>query len=261
MVVLYLGDIYAQAGQQAVAELLPKLKADYKPDCIVAQAENVSQGRGISTKDMRSLQALGLNFFTGGNWTPFLPETHSLLIDPDEPIIGPANYAASPGPGYKFYQLGKVKLLFISLLGQTVGRPLGDVSNPLQAVDEILAATANTPVAATIVNFHGDFSSEKRSIGYYLDGRVSLVVGDHWHIQTADAMILPKGTAHISDVGMCGSLHSSLGVSLESIMPRWRDGLQTKNKPDNNRPWQLNALVVEINKALATRVETIREII
>ena len=86
----------------------------------------------------------------------------------------------------------------------------------------------------------------------------SLVVGDHWHIQTNDAMILPKGTAHITDVGMVGSLNSSLGVDLTSVIPRWRDGKVTTNQVDNRQPWQLNAVVVKCQNQLASRIETIR---
>src|SRR5690606_9840423 len=110
----------------------------------------------------------------------------------------------------------------VSVLGQTVGRQLPDVTNPLEEIDKILNQTNDEKLAARIVNFHGDFSSEKRVFGYYLDGRVSAVVGDHWHIPTADAMVLPGGTAYITDVGMCGTLHSSLGVKTEVITQRWK---------------------------------------
>ena len=261
MTILYLGDIYAKAGMQVVKQCLPELKASYQPDCIVVQAENVSDGRGMTVADMRQLQELGIDFFTGGNWTPFLSELHPLLEDDHQPVIGPANYDVSPGNGYKLYSVGSDKILFISLLGQLVGRKLGEISNPLQMVDKILADTAKLSPTAIVVNFHGDFSSEKRSIGYYLDGRASLVVGDHWHVPTADAMVLPKGTAHISDVGMCGSLNSSLGVDLDSIIPRWKDNIQTKNVPDNNRPWQLNGVVAQIENGLATKIESVRRII
>jgi calcineurin-like phosphoesterase len=147
------------------------------------------------------------------------------------------------------------------LLGQVF--PLVEVRNPLIAIDDILAGPLATDVAAVVVNFHGDYSSEKRVIGYYLDGRASMVVGDHWHVASADAMILPKGTAHMTDVGMCGTLHSSLGVSKEIIITRWRDGAKVKNDIAEGGPYQLNGLLASIDPAtkLATKVTPIHEIL
>jgi calcineurin-like phosphoesterase len=154
--------------------------------------------------------------------------------------------------------------LVVSLLGQIVGRDADKpVRNPLQVIDRILKEQADTNKVATIVNFHGDFSSEKVVIGFYLDGRVSIVVGDHWHIPTADARILPRGTAHMTDVGMCGALDASLGVELSSIIPRWRDGVQTRNVLAARGPGQFNALLVKLNEqtGLAQDVAPIRKIL
>jgi len=113
-----------------------------------------------------------------------------------------------------------------------------------------------------VVNFHGDYSSEKRIIGYYLDGRVSMVVGDHWHIATADADVLPKGTAHITDVGMCGSLDSSLGVKFDTLITRWRDDHQNRNVLETEGRMQFNALLATIDEqtGLATAAKQIRQV-
>src|SRR6202012_1590594 len=149
----------------------------------------------------------------------------------------------------KYAPVGSGKVLVVSLLGQIVGKDADKpVDNPLQVIDRILDDERSTPKLATVVNLHGDFSSEKRIIGYYLDGRATLVVGDHWHVPTADAQLLPKGTAHISDVGMCGSLDSSLGVSFGSVLPRWRDGYQTKNELEASGRSQFNALLVTVDE-------------
>jgi calcineurin-like phosphoesterase len=112
------------------------------------------------------------------------------------------------------------------------------------------------------VNFHGDFSSEKVIIGHYLDGRVTAVVGDHWHVPTADAQILPKGTAHMTDVGMCGALDSSLGVTFESVIPRWRDSIQTKNVLQTKGRRQFNAILIESDNTtgLAKTIQPIHQI-
>lgn len=242
------------AGQEVVLHFLPILQKENAPDVIVAQGENLSSGRGMKLADVRKLQAAGIDFFTGGNWTPFDDAIRPQLEDPKEPLIGPANFEAYTGPNAKFLDKNGKKVMFVSLLGQTVGKPMPGVSNPLQAIDAILdEELAKRTPDAIVLNFHGDYSSEKRIIGYYLDGRVSMVVGDHWHVPTADAMILPKGTAHISDVGMCGNLHSSLGVSLDSVIPRWKDNTQTKNELDDSKPWQLNAVIVEVKNSSSAK--------
>ncbi len=262
MKILYLGDIMARPGIDTVAQLLPNIQATHKPDLILAQAENVSDGKSMTLADMHELQALGIDFFTGGNHTPKNSELHDALKDPNMPVIGPANMTDCPGDGWKILPSKQGDVLVVSLLGATVGREI-DSSNPLHKIDEILEHNKDRNIVARIVNFHGDFSSEKRIIGYYLDGSVSMVIGDHWHVPTADAMVLPKGTAHMTDVGMCGSLHSSLGVTFDSVVPRWRDGKLTKNELSLDKPWQLNAALVDIDNetGLAHSIEHIQQII
>ena len=133
------------------------------------------------------------------------------------------------------------------------------MDNPLKVVDEILSSLVNESFAATVVNFHGDYSSEKVVIGHYLDGRVTAVVGDHWHVPTADAQVLPGGTAHITDVGMCGSLESSLGVTYESVIPRWRDGIQTRNVLETKGRRQFNAVLIKTDPE-TNRAQSIEQI-
>jgi 2',3'-cyclic-nucleotide 2'-phosphodiesterase len=262
MNILYIGDIMGAAGIEVVPEILPDLKSAKQYDLVLAQAENVTGGKSMSPKDMQALQDIGIDFFTGGNHTPANPDLKEFLEDDDSPVIGPANMKESPGRGWKFFENKAGKFLVISLLGTTVGREIA-LDNPLQAIDRILSLNQSEERVATIVNFHGDYSSEKRIIGYYLDGRVSAVIGDHWHTPTADAIVLPKGTAHISDVGMCGSLHSSLGITLDSVIPRWRDSVPTKNVLDSSRPYQFSALEVELDggTGLAKSVRHIYKIV
>lgn len=260
MNILYIGDIMGDAGIDIVVKVLPDIKAEQAIDVVIAQAENVTDGKGITPLDFTRLQGLGIDGFAGGNWTMYRPEIYSLLNDPQQPIIRPANYPAStPGLGYKYVTTLAGNVLIVSLLGQIVGRDSErPTDNPLHVIDAILNSQKDVPRVATIVNFHGDFSSEKVVIGYYLDGRVTAVVGDHWHVPTADAMVLPKGTGHITDVGMCGSLHSSLGVKFESIIPRWRDNQHTNNQLEMDGPRQFNALVIRTNDiGLADSVERI----
>lgn len=239
---------------ETVEKVLPKLRKEKKVDLVIAQSENVSEGRGITSADFRRLRKIGVDFCTAGNWSLYSEDIIPVMSDPKQPIIRPANYPeGTPGLGYKYVD----GVLVASLLGQIVGRDSDKpVDNPLQVIDGIL--DRQKPKVA-VVNLHGDFSSEKVIIGHYLDGRVALVVGDHWHVPTADARVLPKGTAHITDVGMCGVLDASLGISLESVIPRWRDGRQTRNELELKGPKQFNAVLVKTNKkGLADSIEQIQ---
>lgn len=264
MKLLYIGDIMADLGIQTVEQILPDLVTTLQIDFVVAQAENVTDGRGITPADMLRLQACGVHAFTGGNWSLYRPEITSAMNDPEQPIVRPANYpSGTPGLGYKYIKTASGKVLVISLLGQIVGRDADKpVDNPLRVIDSILDHEAQTTRAATVVNFHGDFSSEKVIIGHYLDGRVTMVVGDHWHVPTADARVLPGGTAHMSDVGMCGALDASLGVAYSSVVARWRDGIQSRNVMETLGQRQFNALLVETDATgLALSAEHIRRLV
>jgi hypothetical protein len=265
MNILYIGDIMGRPGIEVVRKVLPELKREHALDLIIAQSENVTEGRGMSKADFRELQRIGVDFFTGGNWTLYHKELEAYLADPQQPVIRPANYPAdTPGRGWKYVQAKAGPVLVISLLGSIVGKDADKpVDNPLKAVDAILAENEATPRAATIVNFHGDYSSEKRVIGYYLDGRVTAVIGDHWHVPSADALVLPQGTAHISDVGMCGTLHSSLGVRLETIVARWRDGRVNRNELETSGPLQFNAVLIktQVESKSAQSIQLLQKIL
>lgn len=249
---------------RTIEQLLPMLRREQHIDAVIAQAENTTNGKGISLADFARLRKLGIDFCTGGNWSLHLPETVQALNDPGQPIIRPANYpAGTPGLGYKYLRTSRGNMLIISLLGQVVGRDAAKpMDNPLDVVDTIIEQEQSVPKIATIVNFHGDYSSEKYVIGHYLDGRASLVVGDHWHVPTADARVLPGGTAHISDVGMCGSLDSCLGVSYQVIESRWKTGKSSRNQLETTGRLQLNAVLVTIDPQTghATDIQQIRRI-
>lgn len=250
-----------EPGFGVVQKVLPGLRQEGQVDLVIAQAENVSDGKGMTPDDMKRLQVIGVDFFTGGNHTPSRPELRPMLEDLDQPVIGPANMALCPGQGWKYVNTSKGRVLIISMLGLTVGREV-QITNPLQLIDKILEQNISVERAATIVNFHGDFSSEKRVIGYYLDGKVTGVIGDHWHVPTADAMVLPRGTAHITDVGMCGTLHSSLGVKTDIIATRWREGILNKNELETEGPLQFNAVLIETNdNGLASSITPIQKIL
>lgn len=263
MKILYIGDVMAEAGMRVVERVLPGLKREHTIDLVIAQAENVTSGKGLAVDDYQRLKRAGVDAFSGGNHSFESQSILPLLADPAAPVTAPANMPACPGPGYKYVGGGDQRVLLVSLLGQVVGRDADlPVANPLQTIDQILHSQKNEPRQATIVNFHGDFSSEKVVIGHYLDGRVTAVVGDHWHTPTADARVLPGGTAHMTDVGMCGVLNSSLGVTYDSIIPRWLDGQQTRNVLATEPPYQFNALLMTVgNSGMASKAESLRLIL
>jgi metallophosphoesterase (TIGR00282 family) len=264
MKILYIGDVMAELGMQVVERVLPELRAEEQIDVVIAQAENVTEGKGLNVADFERLKRAGVDGFTGGNWTPFRKDILNMLSNSDVPVTGPANMSDCPGPGFKYVDPPAGKILIISLLGKIVGRDAEkETANPIQKVEEILESQKDVNRVATVVNVHGDYSSEKVVMGHYLDGNVSVVVGDHWHVPTADARVLPHGTAHQTDVGMCGSLDSSLGVTLASVIPRWRDGKQTKNILETSGPLQFNALLVDVDEStgLAHGCKAVRRIL
>ena len=261
MNVLYIGDVTSKLGRQTVKELLPDLIKNRGVDFVIAQGENVSHGKGLQTNHAQELMADGVQFFTGGNHS--LSRLDALSL-PN--VIRPANLPCeAPGKGFVVAETPFGKLLIISLQGQIVGvdaaKPL---RNPLEVIDEIIANHAHIDLVGTIVNFHGDFSSEKIVIGQYLDGRVSAVIGDHWHVPTADAHVLPKGTAHITDVGMVGALDSSLGVETNIIVQRWKDPeLRIRNEMEEHGRRQFNAVLIALKPGdtTAKSIELIRQIL
>lgn len=264
MNILYVGDVMGDPGMEVVQSVLPKLRRERSIDFVVAQSENVTEGKGITPEDFRHLLSYGVDFCSGGNWSLKREDIIPQLSDPNQPIIRPANYPeGTPGLGYKYAHTSKGDVLVISLVGHIVGRDADvPIDNPLQKIDEILEREKSHNRSATIVNFHGDFSSEKVVIGHYLDGRVTLVIGDHWHVPTADARVLPQGTAHMTDIGMCGALNASLGIKFDSIIPRWRAGRLTRNELETKGPRQFNALLVATNNAgLATSAEHIQAVL
>ena len=250
-----------ETGLALIEKELTNIRRQYHIDLVIAQAENVSNGRGITPEDFNRLKNAGVDFCTGGNWTLWEKSILPQLSDPNQPIIRPANYPeGTPGLGSKYLKTAFGSVLVISLLGKTVGRDSNtELDNPLKTIDKILKAEAETDKAGVIVNFHGDYSSEKVVIGHYLNGKVTAVIGDHWHVPTNDGRVLSNGTAHISDVGMVGALDSSLGVKTSLIIERWRDGIVNANKLETAKPWQLNGFIFEVDttKAKAVSAESL----
>jgi metallophosphoesterase (TIGR00282 family) len=260
MKILYVGDIMGRPGRQTVKKVLPELILSLGVDFVVAQGENLSDGKGMQIKAAEEMLEVGVNAFTGGNWTHHRAEITPWLEDRSKPLTGPANMIDMPGPGYKIVETPHGRVLIASLLGQIVGYIHPEMTNPLQSIDRILDETRHEKLAARIVNFHGDFSSEKLVIGQYLDGRVTAVIGDHWHVPTADAEVLPAGTAHITDVGMVGSKDSCLGVKTDVIVSRWLTDQRSRNELETEGRMQFCSVLVNVDP-LSGKAQKIEQII
>ncbi len=210
MKIIYCGDVVGRPGREAVLRCLPELKTKYKLDAFVVNAENAAHGFGLTPSICRDFFAAGADAVVTGNhvWDqrdiiPYLDECRQ--------IIRPLNYpAGTPGRGFCEVELPSGKKL---LIAQVMGRVFMEALDcPVQALDRLLQNyRLGANVAAILIDVHAEATSEKISFGYYLDGRVSVVAGTHTHVPTADYRILPKGTAYITDVGMCGDYNSVLG--------------------------------------------------
>lgn len=219
MNILYIGDIVGNPGRKAVMKLLPKLRQEHDIDLVVANADNLSStGRGASDHGLDLMFSAGVDFFTSGDHFWKFRDTVELIDQGHYAVIRPANYPpGAPAKGYDVIDLGaKGKVLIINLQGRVFMRDLTD--DPFRVVDSILEKHPRDEYPTILVDVHAEATSEKVALGWYLDGRVSAVVGTHTHIPTADAGLLEQGTAYVSDIGMTGPFHSVLGVKSDTII-------------------------------------------
>lgn len=228
MRILFLGDIYARSGRDAVKQHLPTLKSNFKPDVTIINGENAAAGVGITIKIAEELFEIGADCITTGNHVWRQKELIT-QIDRFPNILRPINYPDStPGKGAYLHTLpdGR-KILIAHAMGQINMFPTLDC--PFEAMNKLLAAyPLGSAVQAILIDFHGEATSEKVSIGHHLDGRASAVLGTHTHIPTADDHILEKGTAFQSDVGMCGDYDSSIGCQKDIILRRFTKKLNNE---------------------------------
>jgi len=215
MRVLILGDVMGRPARRAVRDLVPSLIKKEEIDLVVANAENAAGGMGVDIKSAKELLSAGVQVMTSGNHIWKKKEIYSFLDD-QESLIRPANFpAGAPGKGWCIWQHNGLRALVINLQGR-VFMP-NHVEDPFRCVDEILRQhSARSPVV--IVDMHAEATSEKYAMGWYLDGRASIVFGTHTHVQTADERILPAGTAYITDLGMCGAFDSVIGMEKETVI-------------------------------------------
>lgn len=245
MRILYLGDIVGKPGRLVVSKLLPRLRIEKDLDCVIAQSENITHGKGLSLAHYNELRRFGVDIFTGGNHSFERKDNCKLISDQSKPVTAPGNLLNNKLPPYKLVNINGQKIFVASILGTVYPVQLNELfSNSFVFADKIKELVSNIKPDISIVNYHGDLSSEKVSIGHYLDGIIDLVVGDHWHVPSADARVLPNGAAHISDVGMVGTLNSSLGASFEQIFEKIK-GNKVKMQIEEQPPYQLNGVLFD----------------
>lgn len=215
MRILILGDVVGRPARRAMRDILPELIEREKADLVIANAENAAGGMGVDIKSAKELFSAGVHVLTSGNHIWKKKEIYPFL-DEHETLIRPANFpAGAPGRGWCFWRHNELRALIINLQGR-VFMP-NHVEDPFRCVDELLQNHGRlSPVI--IVDMHGEATSEKTAMGWYLDGRASVVYGTHTHVPTADERILPHGTAYITDVGMCGPLDSVIGMEREVVI-------------------------------------------
>ncbi len=219
MKILFVGEIVASPGRKAVAAVLPEVIKEHNPDLILSNIENLSHGRGITNDTVNEMLNLGIQYFTSGDHIFWQEGTPNLIEN--IPLIRPANYPeGTAGKGYAVLDLGpKGQVLLINLMGRTsFGGPFAYLEDPFRTADKILEMHQDQKFAAIVVDFHAESTSEKATMGFYLDGRVDAILGTHTHIPTADQHVLPKGTLFCTDVGMTGNIDSVLGVKKEIIL-------------------------------------------
>lgn len=258
MRILMVGDVVGRPGRRALKQLLPGLRRELGLDFVVVNGENAAAGFGLTDDTADEILAAGANVISGGNHIfdqrEFIPS-----MDGELPVLRPANYPdTAPGRGH--LRIGQVAV--VNLQGR-VFMPEG-LDSPFAAADAILDKFEDDPPKAVLVDFHTEATSEQAALGWYLDGRVSAVVGTHTHVPTADARILPKGTAFVTDLGMTGPVNSIIGSKVEDVLARFLTAMPRRlNVADGRGPLQLNALFIETDDltGMAVSVERVDRVI
>lgn len=244
MRLFFIGDVFGSPGRRAVSQLLPGLRTQHRIDVVIANAENTVSGAGINAGTAEELFRAGVDILTGGNHT-FDKAEGIPVIDSDLRVLRPLNYPeGTPGRGVGVYRVGPHELAVISAMGRVYMQPL---ACPFRALDAALESLSTvTPIV--FVDFHAEATAEKVGLGWYLDGRVSALVGTHTHVQTADERILPRGTAYLTDAGMTGPHDSVIGTRKEQALARMIQQLPVRFQPAEH-DIRLHGVLIDIDPA------------
>jgi metallophosphoesterase (TIGR00282 family) len=255
---LFFGDVVGKPGRQALKLRAQAIAESEKADLLVANCENSSGGIGVDPGSAREMFSLGIHVLTSGNHIWHRKEIYD-FIDSSDRLLRPANFAPGvPGRGWSLYETARGPVAVVNLIGRVFMAP---ADCPFRAADQILEAIGDR-TRVILVDMHAEATSEKVGMGRYLDGRVSAVVGSHTHVQTADEMVLPKGTAFITDTGMCGPLDSVIGMRTEQVLKRFVDQLPARYDVGDGPPL-LQAVAIDVDEATgrARGIRRIREVL
>ena len=235
-----MGDVVGGPGRRALEALLPELRERHEPDFVVVNGENSAGGVGITERVARAMFRLGVDAITLGNHAFRHSDVYGFL-DTEERIVRPANYPkGDPGRGHTIVERDGARLAVVNLAGTLY---LDPHRSPFHEADAILAELRGR-ADHVLVDFHAEATSEKLAMGWYLDGRVTACVGTHTHVPTADARVLPGGTAYVSDVGMTGPRDGVIGVERDLAIRRFLTQTPVKFETAGGAAW-LNAVVVD----------------
>jgi hypothetical protein len=258
MNILFLGDVIGRPGREAAAAELPALKQALRPDLIIANGENAAGGFGITRAVAEEFFAMGVDVITSGNHWADQKEILG-FIDNEDRVLRPVNYPkGTPGRGSNIYRTAAGEsVLVINAMGRVFMDALDD---PFAVVErELSACPLREGADAIVVDFHAEATSEKMAMGHFCDGRASLVVGTHQHVPTADAQILPGGTAYQSDAGACADYDSVIGMDKTEPLQRFLRKLSTQRYAPATGPATVCGVFVQTNaKGLAGRIEPVR---
>lgn len=245
MRVLFIGDIVGKPGREQVAQHLSAVKREHGVVLTIANAENAAAGFGITPSVAEELFGLGVDLLTSGNHVWDKKEVEGFIAG-EHRLLRPANYPEdAPGAGVTLWERDGLRVGVLNLQGRVF---LPTIDCPFRVADRHLAMLREaTPLI--IVDFHAEASSEKQAFAYYVDGRVSAVVGTHTHVQTADEQILPGGTAYITDVGMTGPRHSVIGIAPENAIRRFLTQMPTRFTVATGAAGIFSAVLLDLDEA------------
>lgn len=252
MRILAIGDVIGAPGRTYLKDNLQSIKNEFNIDFIIANGENSSGGLGMNPKAFSELTGAGVNAITLGNHT--WRKKDILKVIDDSRVIRPINYLdGTAGRGFRFFNVNGKRILIINAVGRVYMEP---VNNPFLAVRSAINEMADK-ADIIIVDFHAEATSEKKAMGYLLDGKVNLVFGTHTHVQTGDEVILPKGTAYITDVGMTGPKESIIGADKSIIITSFLTEIPEKKEIATGEV-ELNAIMIEVDDSTNKTVSITR---
>jgi 2',3'-cyclic-nucleotide 2'-phosphodiesterase len=253
MKLLFVGDVVGSPGRAVLDEVLPRLREEHEPDWMVVNGENSAGGLGITAKTARAFFAMGFDAITLGNHAYRHRDVYPYLED-ERRIVRPANYVkGNPGRGHTVVEKNGSRLAVVNLSGTVFMKA---ARSPFTEIDSVLAELEGK-ADHVLLDFHAEATSEKVAMGWHVDGRVTACVGTHTHVPTADARVLPGGTAYISDVGMTGSRDSVIGVRREQALESFRTQMPIRFETADETPWVNAVLVVARPDGLAESIQQI----